>query len=79
VLVGLFLLGMLSRRATAFGAFWGVVVGFAGVSLVAAFTPISWLWYTALASVLTFGAGELLSRRDPAPERAKLEGLVWRP
>ena len=78
VLVGLFLLGMLSRRATAFGAFWGVVVGFAGVSLAAALTPISWLWYTALASVLTYGAGEILSRRDSAPERAKLEGLVWR-
>lgn len=77
VLAGLFLLGMLSRRATAFGAFWGVLIGFAGVSLVAAFTPISWLWYTAFASLLTYGAGELLSRRGPGPKRAKLEGLVW--
>jgi SSS family transporter len=78
VLVGLFLLGMLSRRATGFGAFWGVVVGFAGVSLVAAFTPISWLWYTAFASALTYGAGEALSRVSAPPERAKLEGLAWR-
>ncbi|MCB1019290.1 MAG: sodium/solute symporter [Acidobacteria bacterium] len=79
VLVGLFLLGMLSRRATGFGAFWGVIVGFVGVSLMAAYTPISWLWYTAFATVCTYGAGEVLSRRDPAPERAKLEGLVWKP
>jgi SSS family transporter len=78
VLVGLFLLGMLSRRATGFGAFWGVVVGFAGVSMVAAYTPISWLWYTAFASVLTYAAGEILSRREPPPERAKLEGLAWK-
>jgi SSS family transporter len=78
VLVGLFLLGMLSRRATGFGAFWGVLAGFAGVSLMAALTPISWLWYTAFATVLTYAAGEAFSRMSAPPERAKLEGLVWR-
>ncbi len=78
VLVGLFLLGMLSRRATAAGAFWGVITGFACVSLVAALTPISWLWYTAFAAASTYAAGAALSRRDPPPERAKLKGLVWR-
>jgi SSS family solute:Na+ symporter len=79
VLVGLFLLGILSRRATGFGAYWGVMIGFAGVGLMAALTPISWLWYTAFASVLTYAAGEALSRFTPAPDRAKLEKLVWSP
>ena len=49
-----------------------------GVSAIAAFTTIAWLWYTAFASLLTYGAGEALSRWSPAPARAKLKGLVWR-
>jgi Na+/proline symporter len=61
VLVGLFLLGMLSRRATAQGAFWGVIAGFASVAALGALSETSWLWYSAFSTAVTFGVGWLLS------------------
>jgi Na+/proline symporter len=60
-LLGLFLLGMLVKRATA----WGAVIGwFAGVViaiLVAFCTKTSWMWYGVVGCVVTFLVGWLAS------------------
>jgi len=55
-----------SRRATARGAFWGLIGGMAAVGTVASTTPISFLWYNVVgvAGVLAVGmAVSALSRR----------------
>ena len=60
-LLGLFLLGMLVRRATA----WGAVAGwFAGVVVavpVCFYTRTSWLWYGVVGCTVTFVVGWLAS------------------
>jgi SSS family transporter len=60
-LLGLFLLGMLAKRATS----WGAVIGwFAGVAVaipVCFFTKTSWMWYGVVGSVVTFVVGWLAS------------------
>lgn len=60
-LVGVFLMGMLTRRATGSGVCLGALVGFVAVSLVAAFTEVSWMWYGVFSAGLTIGTGMLFS------------------
>jgi SSS family solute:Na+ symporter len=77
-LTGAFLLGMTLRRANGSGAFWGIVIGTAGVALLAAATPISWMWHGVFAAGLAYGSGFLLSCLGPRPPRKTAE-LVWSP
>ena len=77
-LAGVFLLGILVPRATARGAFWGLLAGFAAVSVVGTYSDASWMWHSAVAGCVTIGAGWLVSLSDPAPHAASLRGLVWR-
>jgi len=88
-LLGLFLLGMLTRRATGTGAFTGAIVGTLVVLMVTendfplprlyewfGFAPIPFIWSTAVGLVVTLGVGYLVSlggKRVP-PER--LEGIT---
>ncbi len=60
-LVGIFLLGMLSRRATTLGAWGGTLAGAAATVAVTQFTRIHWLWYYVVGSVVTLALGYLLS------------------
>lgn len=76
-LLGLFLLGMLSRRANAQGAVVGWVAGALATLPVAAFTRTSFLWYPLLGTVTAFTCGWIASLLwPPKPE---LENLTWRP
>jgi Na+/proline symporter len=77
-LTGAFLLGMTVRRANGFGAFWGVVIGTAGVVALAFGTKVSWMWHGAVAAVLAYGSGWLLSLLSEPPALETKE-LVWRP
>ncbi len=61
-LLGLFLLGRLAPTATAAGAAGGMVVGLAAMLYVKFYTPLAWTWYVLVGTVITFGAGLLLSR-----------------
>jgi len=60
-LVGVFLLGMLSRKAGPKGALTGFVVGFALVLYVAGFTDISYMWYSAFGGITTCLVGYTVS------------------
>jgi Na+/proline symporter len=59
------------KRATATGAFWGIVGGMATVITVAMTTSISYLWLNVVGAVAVFLVGSLLSGpRTPGPSRA---------
>ena len=65
VIVGIFLLGILNKKANGHGAFFGALTGFVAVAAISTFTGVSWLWYAALSAVITYTAGSLLSRFSP--------------
>ena len=60
-LLGVFLLGVLTRRANERGAMVGMVVGFAGSLFIWLKTSVPWTWYVALGSGVTFVVGYLAS------------------
>ena len=66
-LLGVFLLAFLVRRATARGAFYGLIGGMVTVGAVSALTDISWLWYNVVGSAVVLAVG-LALRGDPAPD-----------
>ena len=61
-LLGVFVLALGVRRATATGAFWGLVGGMVTVTTVAATTSISYLWLNLVGAVAVFAVGRLISR-----------------
>ena len=64
-LLGVFVLAVGVRRATAAGAFWGLVGGMATVAAVAATTSISFLWLNLVGAVAVAVIGVLLSGGRP--------------
>jgi solute:Na+ symporter, SSS family len=92
-LLGMFLLGMLTRRANGTGAFTGAIVGTLVVLMVtdndlpipAAYAwfgmePIPFIWSTAVGLAVTMAVGYGLSLLGPAvpAERLELTTLSWR-
>jgi len=69
--LGLFLLGMLIKRATPWGAVIGWAAGVAAVIPVCFFTQTSFLWYGVVGTVVTVAVGWLasllLTALSPAP------------
>ena len=63
-LLGVFILAMLTTRATAAGAFWGMVAGMA-VVLTVAFSPwtsgIAFLWHNLIGAVVVVAVGMAVS------------------
>lgn len=76
-ILGIFLLGMLTRRARGTDALLGGAAGLCSVSLLAWKTDVSFFFYAIVGTVVTFGFGWLLSLRQHAPNIANLTGLVW--
>ena len=74
--LGIFVLGIFTRRATASGAFWGGLIGFTLVSGVAFYSAISLYYYALIGLLATFGAGYLISLSGPPPRQEQLTGLV---
>ena len=62
-MLGIFLLGVLTKRATARGALTGALVALAVMVFVVAYTPIAWTWYVAIGTVVTFVVGWVASGR----------------
>jgi len=56
-LLGVFLLGLLTRRVGETGAMWGMAVGLAVMLYVRFFTPIAWTWYVLIGTSATFLTG----------------------
>jgi solute:Na+ symporter, SSS family len=91
-LLGLFLLGMLTRRATGTGAFIGAITGTLVVLMVTendfplprlyewfGFDAIPFIWSTAVGLAVTLVVGYLLSLTGPrvAPERLEDTTVKW--
>jgi len=67
-LLGVFILAILTRRATARGAFIGVIAGMAAVLSVAILLPwIEFLWHNLIGAVVVVAVGMAVSYTQPAP------------
>lgn len=76
-LLGLFLLGILVRRASARGALIGWAAGL-GVLLPVCFASrISFLWFAMIGCLTTMAVGYLASLFERAPTPEQLESLTW--
>jgi Na+/proline symporter len=68
-LLGVFILAIGTTRATARGAFWGLIAGMAVVLLVAFTTPIAFLWHNLIGAFVVVAVGmgiSLLDTRRPS-------------
>ncbi len=66
-LLGVFILAILTTRATARGAFWGLIAGMIVVLVVAFTTPIAFLWHNLIGAVVVLIVGMAISALEPAP------------
>jgi SSS family transporter len=65
-LLGVFILGILTKRATATGAFWGLLAGMAAVLTVAFQLPwIEFLWHNLIGAVVVTVVGLAISVISP--------------
>jgi len=64
-LLGVFMLAILTKRATATGAFYGLIAGMAVVLIVAETTPIEFLWHNLIGAVVVFAVGMAISVLHP--------------
>jgi SSS family transporter len=69
-LLGVFLLGVLTRRANQTGAMIGMVFGFCAELYLWLGTKVPWTWYVAIGTTITFAIGYLASLGigEPATE-----------
>ncbi len=59
--LGIFLLGLLSKRAGQAAGLIGMLSGLAAMLAVSALTPIAWTWYVLIGTAVTLAAGGLVS------------------
>jgi Na+/proline symporter len=64
-ILGVFGLAVLTSRASARGAFYGLLAGMATVWAVAALTPVHFLWYNVVGAVTVFAVGLLITALAP--------------
>ena len=64
-LLGVFILATLTKRATAAGAFWGLISGMVVVLIVAFTTPIAFLWHNLIGAVVVVAVGLAISAMVP--------------
>jgi Na+/proline symporter len=67
-LLGVFILAILTRRATANGAFFGLIAGMIVVLIVAFTTPIAFLWHNLIGAAVVVAVGMTISVLAPAPQ-----------
>jgi SSS family transporter len=65
-LLGVFLLGVLTRRARESGAMVGMLMGFVAEVYLWQFTRVPWTWYVAIGTAVTFVVGVATSRIAPS-------------
>jgi SSS family solute:Na+ symporter len=73
-MLGLYFLAVFAKRVQQRAALLGFVVGVSGISYIATQTSLSWPWYAAVGSMITFIAGFIASQftNKPTPEKASL-------
>jgi Na+/proline symporter len=73
-LLGVFLLGVLTRKVGEAGAITGMLAGLALMLYIKfARVPIAWTWYVAIGTSVTFAVGCLVSLIAPAEISTKPE------
>jgi Na+/proline symporter len=70
-MLGAFLLGMLTTRATERGAMAGIGVSLAAMVGVRMFTPLAWTWYVLVGTAICVAVGMLVSLLE-RPSRTRL-------
>ena len=70
-LLGLFLLGLLNRRATPRGALVGMFAGLGLMLYLWGYTPLAWTWYVLVGTLTTFAVGSAASLMDAGPTTEK--------
>jgi Na+/proline symporter len=68
-MLGIFLLGVLTKRATGLATALGAFAGLATLGAVMAFTSIAWTWYVAIGTLVTFAVGWAAS----SPKRSVMD------
>ncbi|HTR67926.1 MAG TPA: sodium:solute symporter [Terriglobales bacterium] len=68
-LLGVFLLGVLTRRATQTGAIVGMLCGFSAELYIWLWTSVPWTWYVAIGTVITFAVGYTASVVSASAEK----------
>jgi solute:Na+ symporter, SSS family len=66
-LLGVFLLGVLTRRANQRGAGLGMLFGFAVELYLWLGTHVAWTWWVMIGTAVTYGVGYLISSVAPFP------------
>ena len=66
-LLGVFMLAILTKRATAAGAFYGLIAGMTVVLTVAFTTDIAFLWHNLIGAVVVVAVGMAISLLAPGP------------
>jgi SSS family solute:Na+ symporter len=56
-MLGIFLLGVLTKRTSAGHALFGAILGLVTLLYVMKFTIVAWTWYVAIGTTVTFAAG----------------------
>src|SRR5579863_9840896 len=67
LLLGVFLLGVLTRRVGQNAASFGVLTGLAVILYVRFMTPIAWTWWVLIGTLATFAAGFCASLLQRSP------------
>ncbi len=68
IVLGVFFLGMLTRRVGQRAALAGLVFGFAAMTAIFFGTSLAWPWYALVGSLITFGTGLAASLVWPREE-----------
>ena len=69
-LLGVFLLGVLTRRVREKAAITGMIAGLAAIVAVKLWTPVAWTWYVLIGTLVTFSAGYVASFFENAETNA---------
>jgi SSS family transporter len=69
-ILGVFILAIGFKRATANGAFVGLIAGMTAVGLAATYTNVAFLWHNVTGAVAAVAAGLIASAVDPAKRPA---------
>jgi solute:Na+ symporter, SSS family len=75
ILLGLFLLGILTRRVGQVAAMAGVLAGIAAVLFAKFGTPLAWPWFALVGSSTVFAVGLAASYLVPAPSKGPAADL----
>lgn len=70
-LLGVFSLGVMTKRATEPGTIGGMLAGFIAILFVRFGTQIAWTWYVVIGATVTFAVGWLLSFALPGKPAAE--------